>query len=244
MTATATEPLRLERVVPGIGTIQYEEQLNAAGETRRRDYWLLPEGGERRRRLSSVTTILRGTWPKPGLLEWYAKEGAGVDTALEHASRRGKAVHRFVEVFMTTGDILPFDAFPSEYAPYLQAIARFLWEHDPRPLAVERLVAYPEFNYAGRLDLIAEMDDVPTLLDFKSNPKGRVYAEAHVQAHAYAIAEKRCGGIEVARNVIVGVAESGAYNIVPGADASKMWDSVLDFWKTLHRFERELEKTP
>jgi len=241
MTATATEPTRLERVVAGIGTIFYEEKRDRAGRERR-NYWLLPEGGTRRQSLTSVTTILRGTWPKPGLLEWYAREGEGVDTALERASARGRAVHKFVEVFMTTGDILPFDAFPSDYAPYLQAIARFLWEYDPKPIAVERLVAYPEFGYAGRLDLIAALDDEPTLLDFKSNPKGRIYSEAHVQAHAYRIAEKKCGGVDVARVALVGVAEDGTYNVVAGADASKMWGSVLDFYKTLGRFERELEK--
>lgn len=236
MTATATEPTRLERVVPGVGTIQYEERA------RRREYWLLPEGGERRRRLTSVTTILRGCWPKPGLLEWYAREGSGADTALEIASRRGRAVHLFVETFMTSGDILPFDAFPADHAPYLQAIARFLWDHNPQPIAVERLVAHPELNYAGRLDLIAAMDDVPTLLDFKSNPKGRIYPEAHVQAQGYRVAEKRCNGANIERVVLVGVAESGVYNIVEGADASKMWGAVLDFHKTLQRFDRELEK--
>lgn len=234
---TTTEPLRLERVVPGIGTIEFIEG------PRRREYWLLPEGGERRRRLTSVTTILRATWPKPGLLEWYAREGAGVDTALQLAAARGKAVHRFVEAFMTTGDILPFDAFPADYAGYLQGIARFLWEHDPKPLAVEQLVAHPEFNYAGRLDLIADVAGARTLLDFKSNTTGRIYPESHVQAHAYAIAEKRCGGQEIERKLLIGVSQDGRYAPVEGIEpASKMWHGVLDFWKTLQRFERELEK--
>jgi hypothetical protein len=242
MTATAAAaPVHLERAVAGIGTIYYDETVDRMGRTRRK-YSLLPEGGQRRQTLTSVTTILRGTWPKPGLLEWYAREGAGVDTALEAASARGRAVHKFVEVFMETGDILPFDAFPADYAPYLQGIARFLWEHDPKPIAVERLVAYPEFGYAGRLDLIAAMDEAPTLLDFKSNPKGRIYPEAHVQAHAYRIAEKKCRGADIDRVALVGVAEDGTYNVVEGADASKMWGAVLDFWKTLQRFDRELEK--
>jgi hypothetical protein len=151
MTATA-EPTRIERAIPGVGVLEFVES------DKRRDYWLRAEGNSRRTRLPSVTSILRATWPKPALLEWYAREGAGVDSALEQASRRGKAVHHFVEVFMTTGDILPFSDFPDEYAPYLTAVARFLWEYDPKPLAVEQLVCHPELGYAGRLDLIAAMD--------------------------------------------------------------------------------------
>jgi hypothetical protein len=240
MTAT-TEPVTLERVVPGMGTIQFEEGVRRDGKTYR-NYWLLKEGGTKKARLPSVTTILRGTWPKPGLLEWYAREGAGVETALEAASARGRAVHAFVEGFMTTGDLMDFDAFPADYAPYLAGAARFLWDHDPMPLAVERLVAYPELNYAGRLDLIALMDGEPTLLDFKSNPRGRIYPEAHVQAHAYRIAENRCTKAGVEATAVVGIGEDGTYRVQRGADASKMWGAVLDFHKTLARFDKELEK--
>lgn len=234
MTATV-EPVRLERTIAGIGTVEFVES------EKRRDYWLMPEGGERRRRMPSVTSILRGTWPKPGLLEWYAREGRGVDTALEQASARGRAVHSFVETYMTTGDLLPWEDFPAEWHGYLQGIARFLWDRQPVPIAVERLVVHPEFGYAGRLDLIAEMDG-RTLLDFKSNPKGRVYHEAHVQTHAYAIADERCGEPPVDRIVVVGVAEDGTYSEVPGADASKVWASVLDFYKSLARFDKEVGK--
>jgi hypothetical protein len=240
MTATA-EPVTLERKVTGVGTIVFEEGVRKDGKPYR-NYWLLKEGNTRRERVPSVTTILRATWPKPGLLEWYAREGAGVDSALEQASARGRAVHAFVEGFMTTGDLMDFDAFPADYAPYLTAIARFLWDHDPMPLAVERLVIYPELNYAGRLDLIALMDGEPTLLDFKSNPRGHIYQEAHVQAHAYRIAENRCTGAGVEATALVGVAEDGTYRVQRGADASKMWGAVLDFYKTLGRFDKELEK--
>jgi hypothetical protein len=241
MTTATEEPVTLERKVAGMGTIQFEEGVRRDGKTYR-NYWLLKEGGARRERLTSVTTILRATWPKPGLLEWYAREGAGVDTALEKASARGRSVHHFVEHFMTTGDLLDFDFYPPEYAPYLTGAARFLWEKNPMPLAVERLVAYPELGYAGRLDLIALMDGEPTLLDFKSNPSGRIYPEAHVQAHAYRIAEKRCTGAEVEATSLVAIAEDGTYRVQRGADASKMWGAVLDFHKTLARFDKELEK--
>jgi hypothetical protein len=41
---------------------------------------------------------------------------------------------------------------------------------------------------------------------------------------------------------LVGIGEDGTYRVQRGADASKMWGAVLDFYKTLGRFDKELEK--
>ena len=224
------------RDIPGIGRLEFEEF------PKRRNYWLLPDGGQRRTRLPSVTSILRDTWPKPALLEWYAQHGREAHTLLERASERGKAVHRFVEVFMSTGELLPFGDFPDDFHGYLQGAARFLWELEPEPLAVELLVCHPELNYAGRLDLIANVNRLPTLLDFKSNPKGNVYTEAHVQAAAYVIANERCAGPAVDRVMIVGLSEDGRFQWTRGElDASrKTWASALDFYKTINRLKKAL----
>jgi hypothetical protein len=235
----ATESVHLEREIRGVGTLQFVQS------EKRREYWLLPEGGERRRRIPSVTTILRKTWPKPELLAWYAREGSNVEAVLAEAAARGTNAHTFVETFMRTGDLMPFDSFPEDHHGYLQGVARFLFDYAPEPIAVERLVVHPELNYAGRLDLIATLDDepgLPTLLDFKTNPKGRIYPEAHVQGHAYALADERCGEPRVGRVALVGIAEDGTYRFQLGADASKIWGACQDMFKTMARFEKELEK--
>jgi hypothetical protein len=232
--STDTDTTSVTREIPGIGTLEFEQTPT------RRNYWLRAEGNTRRTRLPSVTSILRDTWPKPALLEWYAKNGANSPALLKAASERGTNVHRFVEVFMTTGELLPFAEFPDEHRGYLQGIARFLWEADPKPIAVERLVCHPELNYAGRLDLIAEIYGVPTLLDFKTNPRGAVYPEAHVQTTAYAIADERCGSPRVERIMIVGVAEDGTFNPVAGGDGAKVWTSALDLYRQMARFKKSL----
>jgi PD-(D/E)XK nuclease superfamily protein len=229
--------LTLERIVPGVGTIVFEQ------DDKRRVYWFTPEGGKRRQRMPSVTTILRATWPKPALLEWYAKHGRDTETLLERAAERGKAVHAFVERFMATGDLMAFSDFPAGHHGYLQAAARFLWDFFPQAIATERLVVHPELKYAGRLDLIAMVDGEPTLLDFKSNTHGRVYTEAHVQATAYAIADERCGGEPITRTMLVGLAEAGDYHPVAGHDGTKLWGAALTFYDELRRFEKVAEAT-
>lgn len=231
-----TATISIARTIPNVGVLEFEETETS------RAYWLRADGAKRRTRLPSVTTILKGTWPRPRLLAWYADKGADAPALLAAAAERGKAVHRFIEEFMRDGTLLPFDAFPPEYHGYLQGAARFLWEHEPKPIAIERLVCHPELNYAGRLDLIAEVDGVPTLLDFKSNPKGAIYMEAHVQAIAYVIADERCGAQRVDRTMLVGIAQDGTYTPVPGETdvAPKVWASALDWYKQQARLRRAL----
>lgn len=52
-----------------------------------------------------------------------------------------------------------------------------------KPLRIEQIVYSVTHEYAGTMDLVAEVHGVPTLIDFKTS-KG-VYAEAHLQTAAY-----------------------------------------------------------
>jgi hypothetical protein len=243
MTTTNTESVSVYRDIPEVGRLEFSQSTDRNGRERR-EYWLLPEGGQRRSRLPSVTTILRDTWPKPNLLEWYARE-PNASAILANASHRGKNVHRFVETFLTTGDLLDFADFPQDHRGFLRGAAQFLWEYDPEPLAVERLICHPELRYAGRLDLIARLADAPdlvTLVDFKSNPKGNVYREAHVQCEGYRIADERCGGQHIDRVLIVGLSEEGDVNVVTSNTdaAAVVWTAALEWHGHLKRLEKAL----
>jgi hypothetical protein len=221
-----------ERVIPGVGTLEFVET------PKRREYWLLPEDGKRRLRIPSVTTILRETLPKPGLVPWAAGLGPDYARARDEAAERGTVTHQFIAHYLQTGDLLTDP--PEKHAPYLAAAARFLFEHDPKPLAVEQLVCHPEMRYAGRLDLIAEIDGQPTLLDFKTNPNGRVYLEAHVQTTAYAIAATRCGDPTVTRTLLIGLAGTGEYTVTEGVNGWKLWGAALALYGELHRLQKTL----
>src|SRR4029453_12930097 len=130
---------------------------------------------------------------KPELIAWAARQGAAMDGVREQAFARGRAVHTFIETYVTSGRVLAPSHFEVDQRPYVQAAGRFLFEHDPQPEAVEELVAWPEQGYAGRLDMRARIDGQSSLLDFKTSENGRVYPEAHVQVYAYQLAAERCG---------------------------------------------------
>ncbi|MET0996903.1 MAG: hypothetical protein ABWY20_23825 [Mycobacterium sp.] len=232
MTATATGTD--SRQIPGVGLLEYEEQPY-------RRYWLTPEGGKRRRRLPSVTTILRESWAKPELVAWAARTGDQIDTVREAAFARGKAVHRFIETYMATGELLPTGEFEPTYRPFIEGAAAFLFEYDPQPEAVEQLVCHPELGYAGRFDLRARVHGHSAILDFKTGSEARVYAEAHVQTFAYALADERCGAPLAEQRLIVGIGEDGSHRVVQGGDATELWNAVLAFDKARRGFMRSLE---
>ena len=56
--------------------------------------------------------------------------------------------------------------------PYLEQYQRFLTEHQPRFLMAEAPVYNPTFGYAGTLDGIVVLDDVPLVADIKTTQHG------------------------------------------------------------------------
>ena len=180
-----------------------------------------------------MTSIVRDTWPAHGLLKWYAQLGVQADVVRDEAAARGRAVHAFLEHYLLTGDLAEL---PPECEGFGRAAIEFLWDTDPKALAVELLVSIPELRYAGRLDAIAEISGVPTLLDFKT---GTVRSEAHVQTTAYRIANERCNGPAIEQTVIVDLDADGTYRLVEGFDVPKLWSACRSFYFEKQRFEDE-----
>ena len=70
-----------------------------------------------------------------------------------------------------------------------------------KPILIERIVYSKEHRYAGTLDLLARVEGVLTMIDFKTGKA--VYAESHLQAAAYAAALEEMGYREPAQSLIV-----------------------------------------
>jgi hypothetical protein len=214
------------RQVDGVGLIEYAEEPY-------RSYWFTPDGGKRRRKLPSVTSILNDAWAKPQLVKWAARMGPDMDRAREESTSRGRAVHSLIETYLTSGEMLNISEFPDEYRPYLRSAAKFILTEDPEPEAVELLVCHPEFGYAGRLDLRARIRNGSRICDFKTSPNGGVYAEAHIQTFAYQLADERCGSEPADGRLIVAITPDG-YRVVEGVEVEKVWAGALA-WAALRK---------
>ena len=83
---------------------------------------------------------------------------------MEAAADRGTAVHKATEELDKTGRAEISD----DYAPYLEAYAAFLREHDVEWELIEHPDYHPVHGYAGTIDRYGMVDGIQTLLDIKT----------------------------------------------------------------------------
>lgn len=217
-------------------------------------YWL-HHAGERVPAVS-VTSVLK-VLDKPALLQWAEDCGAagaatlaamgelvdvplsdvgglvrlhklGMDAKRDAGAQRGTITHRVSEHWVRSGAVPNLDDFAPEHRGFVQGMCAFLLKHRPEASSVERFVGSVEHTYAGRMDMRAVLaDGRDCIVDYKTNPKGRVYDEAHLQARAYADAEVECGNAPPDGVVIVAVGEDGSFELVDCEARSQDWLNVL-----------------
>lgn len=86
------------------------------------------------------------------------------DWQLEAAADRGTKVHAAAEILDKSGSA----EIEEEYAPYLEAYASFLREHDVNWELIEHAGFHPVFLYAGTIDRYGWLDGKRTLVDIKT----------------------------------------------------------------------------
>ncbi len=159
--------------------------------------------------------------------------GLGASAARDDGAARGHAIHAAFEILARTGKIPNPAEFPEAWRPYVTGCVRAWLALKPGAVEIEHMVCNPELGYAGRLDLVAAVEDVNddglgrclTLIDYKTG-KGKVYDKAHYQTRLYDLG-LRCEGIRVDRILIVGISDEGEFDPVTCAATDEDALSVL-----------------
>ena len=169
--------------------------------------------------LTSVTGILGiiGSRQKTdGLIRWAVKEvqeGRDPFATRDNAATRGRSIHLAMERLARDGEIPSLHDFPEDDRPYVTGLANFWLKHRIKAEHTELIVADTGEGYAGRLDLLAEIDGKRMVLDLKTG-KGRVYDEALVQVAAYRKALVASGYGPTDGAAVLGLAGDGSYTYV------------------------------
>lgn len=128
--------------------------------------YVTPEG----KRYPSITTVL-GERSKAGILEWRKSIGeAEANRISSQASVRGTAVHKLAEDYLNNCPDWDKTAMPAnlfsfgQIRPILDSRVNNIWIQ-------EAPVYSDKFEMAGRVDCIAELDGVLTVIDFKTSRK-------------------------------------------------------------------------
>ena len=107
----------------------------------------------------------------------------GIDTdTLNKAANRGTIVHAAVENYLLFG----IEDISKELRGYFDGFKKWIDEVKPVPIKTECRIYHKTLNYAGTADLPCYIDDVPTLVDFKTTATAAKVL-TRVQLEAYKI---------------------------------------------------------
>jgi hypothetical protein len=151
----------------------------------------------------------------------------GADAERDQASDRGHAIHEVFHTLARTGEAPDMTTIPPEWLPWYRGALRAWLALNPTVIEAEFLVCHPDLRYAGRPDLYAITGGVPTLIDYKTSAKGRIWSEAHYQTRGYAEAMPFGGLPYPERIVIVAVNNDGGYLLEDCAVEPAEWDALV-----------------
>lgn len=191
-------------------------------------------------RYPSVTTIL-GVIDKSGpLMAWAVKEtleGRDYKATRDTAATRGTSVHDALEVLAKTGKPPALGDFPDEDQGYVRALCAWWLDHSPEPKMVEQIIASKRCRFAGKFDLVADIQGMPHLIDLKTSK--RVYEAHHLQIAGYRLALAECGYPDVTMGAVLRVSEDGAYEFVPANAEPVDFEAVCALYEVLKKVRRK-----
>lgn len=163
--------------------------------------YVTPEGNK----YPSITTVL-SELSKEGIKAWRARVGAEEANKIStQASTRGTAVHKLAEDYLNNEPDWADGAMPSnvfafnQIKPILDNRVDNIWQQEV-PLYSDNL------KIAGRVDCIAELDGVLTIIDFKTarKPKKKEWIQNYfMQGTFYAAAFLERTGVAIKQTAII-----------------------------------------
>lgn len=128
-------------------------------------YYVLPNG----ERFRSVTTVISEASDKTALLEWRKKVGEEEAQKIStQAARHGTAVHSLAERYVLNEEDYLRGAMPSGIDAF-KSLQTLIDKHVDNILGIELPLYSVALKTAGRCDLIAEFNGVPSIIDFKTS---------------------------------------------------------------------------
>ena len=187
-------------------------------------------------RLPSVTTILGATKNQQFLKDWTAKVGEeNAERIKNHSSRRGTAMHKFLESHIQGVGYDDLTGIGQEAKPMAQKIIEVGLTPVEEVYGSEITLHYPGL-YAGSTDLVCLHNDMESIVDFKQSnrPKREEWIDDYfLQIAAYAMAHDYVYGSKIRQGVIMICTPDLYYQ------EFKIQDAELRSWK--HKFLKRLD---
>ena len=160
-------------------------------------------------KLPSVTTILQATQDAEkaeSLKRWTQKVGeAAARRVLEQATKRGTAMHSYLETYLQGGQVLDLRDIGREASSMAETIIDRGFKDIEEIWGSEVTLFYPNL-YAGATDLCGIYQGRESIIDFKSSNKPKKVewiTDYKLQMVAYAMAHNCVYGTDIEQGVIL-----------------------------------------
>lgn len=193
---------------------------------------------------NGVAALDKGV-PRDGEALWEALRANKLTYAdlRNKRAEEGTNVHERILAALAEGGRVPSLASVSdEERGYGQGVLAFWHECEPEPIASEQVVYSAEHRFAGRFDLLCELDSQRTIVDLKT---GFVGAGAHAQLAGYALAAEECGLGPIEASAILKVDATGDWELIPCAALESDFIAALRAYhaaKAIGKILRERQK--
>jgi genome maintenance exonuclease 1 len=182
----------------------------------------------------SMTTVL-GWFTKDSIHAWRAAVGAEeANRVARHACARGNAVHYTAERYLNNEDNYLKEGTMPHVIQMWNSMKKVLDER-VNNIAMQECPLYSdELMMAGRVDLIADFDGKPSIIDFKTSSRRKSEADItgyFLQATGYSLMFEERTGKKIDQLVIIMVVE--------GSDESLIFIESRDKWVDLLRERRD-----
>jgi len=147
----------------------------------------------------SVTEIIHAG-PKPWLEKWVARNPVWAPKKTTLSNKIGTEFHRCLEQVMKGQTPVP-QAYIPRIKRMLQSFDSWFAVTDVSPYATEMKVYSHKHKYQGTFDMVAEINGVPMIVDFKSSSK--ISDDMGIQLAAYAYAYHEMTGLMLNTGLIV-----------------------------------------
>ena len=187
-------------------------------------------------RLPSVTTILGKTKNQQFLKDWKAKVGEAEAERIKNlSSRRGTAMHKFLETHITGVGYDDLTEIGQAAKPMAEKIIEVGLTPVEEYYGREVMLHYPGL-YAGSTDLVCNHNGLDTIIDFKQSnrPKKVEWIDDYfLQIAAYCMAHDEVYDSQIRQGIIMVCTPDLYYQ------EFKIQDSELRSWK--HKFLKRLD---
>lgn len=197
------------------------------------------------KRVPGVTTLI-GVLNKPALVKWANNLGLqGIDSTsyVDNLAQTGTLAHEMILAYLKKEEVDTSEYTGSQVEMAQNSFASYLgWarHYTVEPILVETPMVSEQHRYGGTPDLLANVDGVSTLLDFKTGKA--LYPEHNIQVAAYRqmIIEQDFAVDEV-KILRIGREESEGFEVKPVLALDANWELFLHC-KAIYELQRDMKK--